>query len=330
MQRPRPAITQKTIARLAKVSPSVVSTILNGHAGSIRFSEETAERVHAAVRQLHYRPDRMAQTLHTDRRNIIGLLSSGIFSLPHAFLHWLSLALSEHDQLLVIQNMPEASAIERCQMLQQRFADAAICAEVPGKEVLARIIQIGMPLLFVNADPDIAAPRILFDEAGGMRLAIEHLAQRGYRRIVLYDLGGNGYWITERRKGCRVAAKALGLPPPHIVTTQHYVHVSNGDHADQLAAACEPGDGIIVQDSTVLPFLLPRLQARGMDVPSDIGVVTLSEPPAMDMGWSFAEVNTRTLAHTATGMLLNPGALIETVCHRATYELHPAHSTSRS
>ena len=330
MPRHGPAVTQKTIAKLAKVSPSVVSTILNGHRGSIRFSEETAERVHAAVRQLHYRPDRMAQTLHADRRNIIGLLSSSIFALPNAFLHWLSLALSEHDQLLVIQSLGEADAVERCQMLQQRFADAAICGEIPGDAVLKRIRQIGMPLLFVNADPGLPAPRILFDEAGGMRLAVEHLRQRGYRGIVLHDLGGDGYWIGERRKGCRSAAQALGLPPPRIVTARRYVHALDGEEADRLVAACAAGDGVIVQDSTVLPFLLPRLRARGLEVPDDIGVVTLSQPAAMDMAWTFAEVNTRTLAHTATELLLRPGALAEPLCHRVAYDLHPARSTSRS
>lgn len=330
MPRHGPAVTQKTIAKLAKVSPSVVSTILNGHQGSIRFSEETAERVHAAVRQLHYRPDRMAQTLHADRRNIIGLLSSSIFALPHAFLHWLSLALSEHDQLLVIQSLSEADTVERCQMLQQRFADAAICGEIPGKAVLKRIEQIGMPLLFVNADPDVPASRILFDEVGGMRLAVEHLRQRGYRSILLYDLGGDGYWIEERRKGCRSATRALGLPPPRVVTARQYIHASNGDEADRLAAACAAGDGLIVQDSSVLPFLLPRLQGRGLNVPDDVGVVTLSHPPAMDMGWTFAEVNTRILARTATELLLKPGALAEAACHRASYDLHPAGSTSRT
>lgn len=327
MPRAKSIVTLKTIAKLAKVTPSVVSTVLTGHRGSIRFSEETAERVRAAARQLHYRPDRMAQALRAKQHQAIGLLTSSLFMLPHVFLHWLSLALGERNRLLIIQTLPADDAIENCQMLQQRFVDAAICAEVPNQDVLRRTAEIGLPLLFVNADPDMPAPRLLFDEAGGMRLSIEHLLQRGYRSIVLYDVGGGGYWLEERRQGCRAAAKALGLPPPRIISAQHG---SGGEEADRLAAACEPGTGIIAQDGSIAPFLLPRLAARGLRIPEDVGVVTLGHAPAMDMTWTMAEVNTKVLAATATEVLLTPGALNGTACQRAPYVLQTARSTARS
>lgn len=330
MPRSPAIVTQKTIAKLAKVSPGVVSTILNGHQGSIRYSAETAERVHAAARQLHYRPDRMAQALHSERRRVIGLLSSSIFALPPAFLHWLSLALGERDQVLVIQGLPPGGAAERCQILQERFVDAAICAELLPKAVQQRAMQVGLPLLFINADPDLAAARVLYDEVGGMRRIAEHLRQRGYRGIVLHDLGGDGYWIAERRKGFRVAAEALGLPPPRVVTTAVHGHLLGAAEAERLAAACTAGDAVVVQDSAILPFLMPRLQARGLRIPTDIGAVTLNHPPAMDLKWTCAEVNTRLLAGLATDILLAPDALQDKATQRVGYELHAEHSTART
>lgn len=329
MPRPRAVVTLKTIAKLAKVTPSVVSTVLTGHRGSIRFSEETAERVRAAAAQLHYRPDRMAQSLRAKEHQAIGLLASSLFILPHVFLHWLSLALGARDRLLIIQTLPGDDALGGCQMLQQRFVDAAICAEVPSAAVLQHTAEIGLPLLFINADPDVAAPRLLFDEAGGMRLAVAHLKQRGYRSIVLHDFDSDGYWVGERRKGCRAAAQALGLPPPRIISVQPDSRGSDGEEADRLAAACEPGTGIIAQSGSVAPFLLPRLAARGLRIPEDVGVVTLSHAPAMDMTWTMAEVNTKDLAATATEVLLTPGALGSTVCQRSPYVLNTARSTER-
>lgn len=329
MPRAKAVVTLKTIAKLAGVTPSVVSTVLTGHRGSIRYSEETAERVRAAASKLHYRPDRMAQSLRAKEHQAIGLLTSSLFILPHVFLHWLSLALGGRDRLLIIQTLPADDAIDACQMLQQRFVDAAICAEVPSKAVLRRANEIGLPLLFVNADPDITAPRLLFDEAGGMRLAVGHLHQRGYRSIVLCDDGGDGYWVAERRKGCRAAAQDLGLPPPRIIASPRTGHAADGAEADRLVAACQPGCGLIVQDGGLAPFLLPRLAARGLRIPEDVGVVTLGHAPAMDMTWTMAEVNTKDLAATATDVLLTPGALDGTTCRRAPYSLSPARSTDR-
>ena len=163
-----------------------------------------------------------------------------------------------------------------------------------------------------------------------MRLAIEHLQQRGYDNIVLYDFDGDGYYVNERRQGCRAAAQALGLPPPRVVSVQRRILGSDGEEADRLVAACKPGSGVIGQDGSVVSFLLPRLSARGLRIPQDVGVVTLGHAPAMDLSWTMAEVNTKDLAATATGMLLKPGALGDAVCHRAPYIMRPAGSTARA
>lgn len=326
MPRSKQPVTLKTIAQRAGVTPSVVSTVLSGRHGSIRFSEETAERVRTAASQLHYRPDRMAQSLRAKEYQAIGLLSTSLYMLPHMFLHWLTLALGRQDRLVIIQNLAGDDP-DACQMLRQRFVDAAICGEVPGPAVLRRTAEIGLPLLFVNADPGVAAPRLLFDEPGGMRLVVDHLHQRGYRSIILHDYAGDGYWVEERRRGCRTACKAAGLPPPRIVTVDSPAS-GRAAEAEPLVAACAAGSGIITQSSSVLPFLLPRLAARGLRIPQDVGVVSLSPPPAMDLEWTFAEINTRILADTATEMLLAPESLTRDLCRRAPYELHPAASTA--
>lgn len=323
-----PVATLKDIARLAKVTPSVVSTVLSGRQGSIRFSAETAERVRAAAARLHYRPDRMAQSLRAKEYQAIGLLSTSLYMLPHMFLHWLTLALGRQDRLVIIQNLAGDDP-DACQMLRQRFVDAAICGEVPGPAVLRRTAEIGLPLLFVNADPGVPAPRLLFDEQGGLQLAVEHLRQRGYDRIILHDYGGDGYWVEERRRGCRAACKAAGLPPPRVITCDGPAS-GRGEEADGLAAACAAGTGVVVQASSVLPFLLSRLSARGLRIPQDVGVVTLSPPPPMDLRWTFAEINTRILADTACELLLTPGGIAGDPCRRAPYELHPEASTARA
>lgn len=62
------------VARLAGVSHQTVSRVLNDHP-SVR--ETTRERVLAAMRELDYRPNRLARALVTSRSQLLGVITSG-------------------------------------------------------------------------------------------------------------------------------------------------------------------------------------------------------------------------------------------------------------
>jgi len=321
-----PAATLKAIAEQAGVSTSVVSAVLSGHHGSIRFSPQTAERVRTAARKAHYRPHRMARNLHAKDHQAIGLLVSSFFLLPTFYLHWLSLALGQRNRLLIIQNLQDLNDPDACPMLQQRFVDAAVCAEVPGKALLQRCSDIGLPVLFINADPGNSVPRLLFDEKKCITDITTHLHERGYRQFILQFHLGAGYWVNERKNACLTAAKRLGLPRPILVTA----HDSElAVTADRIAAACSSGSGVIVENAQLLPFLLQRLNDRGLQVPRDVGIVSLAKAAPADMTWTCVNVDTKILAATSTDLLLTPGALTRTTCHRAAYDVLPARSTDR-
>ncbi|MGI3785204.1 MAG: LacI family DNA-binding transcriptional regulator, partial [Janthinobacterium lividum] len=64
--------TAAEVARLAGVSPAVVSYVLNG--GPRPVAPATAERVREAVRQLDYRPNRAARALRVGSTGMVGLI----------------------------------------------------------------------------------------------------------------------------------------------------------------------------------------------------------------------------------------------------------------
>ncbi len=63
------------VSELAKVSLATVSRVMNGNA---RVSEKTHKKVLAAMEELGYRPNSIAQSLASNRSNCIGLLVSEI------------------------------------------------------------------------------------------------------------------------------------------------------------------------------------------------------------------------------------------------------------
>src|SRR5207249_2774515 len=69
-------VTIRDVARVAGVSLSTVSQVLNGRAGYA--SADTRDRVLAAARDLNYRPNALARGLVTSRTGTLGLVITDI------------------------------------------------------------------------------------------------------------------------------------------------------------------------------------------------------------------------------------------------------------
>lgn len=68
--------TQADVAKIAKVSPAVVSAVINGNVSeNIRVADATRLRVLEAVKTLGYVPNMVARSLASGKKNIIGLFS---------------------------------------------------------------------------------------------------------------------------------------------------------------------------------------------------------------------------------------------------------------
>src|SRR5512146_2933778 len=69
-------VTAEEIATRLKLSPTTVSLVLNGRGRAHRIPDRTAERVLAAAKELHYRPNLVARQLAGKRSNSVGVLIS--------------------------------------------------------------------------------------------------------------------------------------------------------------------------------------------------------------------------------------------------------------
>ena len=75
--------TMHDVAERAGVSQTTVSFVVNDRTDII-ISDETKERVRAAVRELDYRPNAMARGLRSNKSQLIGLISDEIATTVHA------------------------------------------------------------------------------------------------------------------------------------------------------------------------------------------------------------------------------------------------------
>lgn len=70
-------VTRNHIAERAKVSPAVVSFVINN---SNYVKSSTRERVQRAIRELDYKPNLVARSLRTKRTNHLTLLGNDLLN----------------------------------------------------------------------------------------------------------------------------------------------------------------------------------------------------------------------------------------------------------
>lgn len=73
----------RDVAKLAGVSPSTVSRVLNEKTDGVQMSAITIERIRAAAETLQYRPNAAARSLRTTRAQTIGVIARNLL---HPFI----------------------------------------------------------------------------------------------------------------------------------------------------------------------------------------------------------------------------------------------------
>ena len=101
------------VAKLAGVSPTTVSFVLNDVVGS-GIPESTRTRVRSSAHELRYRPNATARLLRTDRSHAIGFVTDEIASTPFAgdVIKGVQEAAWEAGMILMIVNTGENRKID--------------------------------------------------------------------------------------------------------------------------------------------------------------------------------------------------------------------------
>src|SRR4030088_2589668 len=71
-------ITLKAVAQHIGLTPGTVSAVLNDSPSARSIPQETKNRIHAAAKELNYRPNFFARTLRNKRTYTIGVIAEEI------------------------------------------------------------------------------------------------------------------------------------------------------------------------------------------------------------------------------------------------------------
>jgi LacI family transcriptional regulator len=205
--------TMKEVAAVAGVSLATVSRVVNG--ATVR--EDLAERVRRAVDMLGYRHNVTASSLRrADGLSAsIGLIFEDVanpfFSAVHRGVEDIA---RERGVLTFAGSSDEIPERERelAEAFGSRGVDGLVIVPASADHsYLLRDRAAGVALVFVDRPAQfIDADAVLSDNAGGARLAVEHLAAAGHRRIAYLGDRPEIHTASERLRGYREAMAAHG------------------------------------------------------------------------------------------------------------------------
>jgi LacI family transcriptional regulator len=270
--------TMVDVGRVAGVSPTTVSFVVNGRADG-GISPETQRRVLDAIELLGYRPNLAAQGLRTRRTRTIGFVSDEVAVSPPAgrtISGTHDVAKTHGTVLLTVNTTHDPRARRRAfDDLLDRQVDAIVFAVVGTKRVSLPRTLTEVPTVLVNcfvAHDEL--PCILPDEAAGGRKAAEVVLREGHTRLA-FLIGVPGAWATAQRlKGCRAAMRRAGVVfDERFVRAGNFKADSGYELTNQLLRERDRPTAILCGNDRMALGAYLALKEQGVRVPEDVSVV---------------------------------------------------------
>jgi LacI family transcriptional regulator len=149
-------------------------------------------------------------------------------------------------------------------------------------QLLDDLLEAGIPLVLVNRRaPDSGVPSATADDRQGIRLAVEHLAGLGHKRIA--HIAGPLELSTglDRHEGFHDAMRDLGLAPDPelVVVTRAFTEAEGARACAELLGRGGDPTAIVAANDLIALGCYDVFAERGLVCPDDISVVGFNDMP---------------------------------------------------
>ena len=190
------AVTIYDVARAAGVAPSTVSRTFSRPG---RVNAATAERIRQVADQLGYRANPLARALSTARSRMIALVVSDVANPFYSeIIRGAQAAAAQAGCTIVLADAQESDRLERASLERVLpVVDGVVLGGSRMSDSSIRMIAKQKPVVVLNRAV-VDVPSVVPDNAGGIRLAVEHLSRLGHDAIT-YVAGPEASWADGMR-----------------------------------------------------------------------------------------------------------------------------------
>ncbi|MCX4757971.1 LacI family DNA-binding transcriptional regulator [Kitasatospora purpeofusca] len=272
-------VTRDDVARTAGTSTAVVSYVIND--GPRPVAAATRARVLAAVEELGYRPNRVAQAMARRRSDLIGMVVPDARQPFFAELaHTVERAAAERGKLVLIGNSDYANEREAHYIrafLGMQVDGLILVTQDPSAPGVARAdAPDGTPVVLLHHRAETEhGLAVVADDEGGAREVVGHLLGHGHATV--HCFGGTFSLspsdpVTVRTAGWAAALAAAGLTTEGRLVGAPFDRVrAHREALALLARAARPTAVFCATDDQAIG-LLRAADDLGLRVPEDVAV----------------------------------------------------------
>ena len=293
-----PPATLRDVANLAGVSIKTVSRVVNNQN---EISEATRKRVQAAISQLDYRPNILAQSLIRQRSKTLGVIAWGIdYYGPSRTVVGIEQEANElgYSLFLCMVAHPTDDHEQILNTLISRRVEGIIWAipEVAGNRdwIQKNHLDYFPPVVFLTMQGRPGTASVSIDNRNGARQAVQHLIQQGKRKIGIIT-GPLAWWeASERYLGWQQTLEEAGLDAsPSLVFKSDDWSAVNGERGMHTLLENEPEiDAVFASNDQIALGALGIAHKLGRRVPQDLAIVGFDNTPEAAFFWpSLTTIN---------------------------------------
>jgi LacI family transcriptional regulator len=307
------AITIHDVARVAGVSPSTVSRVVNSSTVAYPIRPGTRDRVLEAIDTLGYRPNDLARGLLLKKSGLIGILVPDI---SNPYYPEVSRGIEDVANGRGYKVM--FCSTDRDRDKATSYIDALLLKRVDGivlvgggdevelsKETVAgydtQVVCIGRP--------SATFPTVRVDNVGAGRMATEHLLGLGHRRVAFVSALSESTTVNERQRGYREALEAGGTSfEPDLVVDGGFTEAGGYAAGKALMSLSEPPTAIFAANDRMAVGAMAAIKDLGLRVPTDVALVGFDDVPVASYlrpALTTVSVSSRELGAQAMKILLD-------------------------
>jgi DNA-binding LacI/PurR family transcriptional regulator len=274
-------VTLKAVAHYVGLTPGTVSAVLNDAPSARSIPQDTKERIHAAAKQLNYRPNFFARTLRNKRTYTIGVITEEIGdSYGAAVISGIEQLLRKNGYFfLTVAHRHDPELVSRySQILSERGVEGIITVDTKVQESPA------LPTVAVAGHKKLKGiTNIVLDHDRAAVLALNHLKSLNHERIAFMKGGPFSSDSEERWASiCRVAGESgIKIDPQLMVyfDKEDPTPMAGYPLMKQLLARKVRFTALFAYNDLSAIGAIRALKEEGLRIPQDVSVMGFDDIP---------------------------------------------------
>jgi LacI family transcriptional regulator len=299
-------VTMNDIAARVGVSQATVSYVLNDRSNGISIRKETRRRILETAAEMGYRRNDLARAMVTGKNFVFGFLTRDPGAEGTARM--MVGAQEEADKsgyLIKLLPIPKDADYRVCIERSIELRLAGMLVQNIGPQMFEYLhtetSRFRIPVALMDDPPQECGTRVLSDDRGGLKMAIEHLQGLGHQRIGFVAAQAASPLSVARTQMFRdlMRQAGLSLPEPFVVWTDWQEPEVIESELHRLLTSAGPRPTALICASDVIAMIAQRTaRALGLVLPRELSIIgfanlrmaSFADPPLTTIAQPFEEI----------------------------------------